>query len=131
MSNRTPSWRLAAALALTASIGAAGIANAQLNPFRGANGVARLQQSDQELIEQTAHDLYTRPEVADGTSVTWKNPQTGASGSVTKEADFNTDFQGRSLACRRLRYEIAVPSQQGISTLRLSWCNDGGTWRLL
>jgi surface antigen len=128
-----PNRRLAipAAIVLALAANFAGPVQAQINPFRSDKTAPRLEKTDLALIGQAAEKLYTKENVADGTTESWNNPLTGASGSVTMVNSFHRTIRGNSLLCRKLRYEVAWKGRTGTRSYLIDWCRlPDGTWKV-
>ena len=117
-----PGWRLAC---LAAGMVMAGLPTASANWLAFVDGLPALSASDIEIIQQTAR-VDMADEIA-GTSLSWSNPETGASGTVLLVRRF--EYQG--LPCQHNFHEVLVP---GTAPFRaeVSVCQlENGEWRLL
>ncbi len=105
---------------------APGLASAQINPFRG-RGADRLTAADTRMLMDASSRLLARPSLHTGASESWKNDQTGASGSVR----VNGSSHRHGMSCRTLGYQ--AHSGAGVSPRggTLVWCKtQDGTWKI-
>lgn len=101
-------------------------AQAQINPFRGSRGT-RLNMADLTALGNATTRLLERPGLAAGGTETWRNPESGASGSITA----GEALQHEGMACRELRYEATVPGPAPYRKAVLTWCKTKDGWKVL
>lgn len=119
--------RLIALMAFSTALGWALSANAQFNPFLGAANTPALTSDDWGLLNDGADKLNADPRAHSGQTERWKNPRSGASGSITLTGAFRTD----GMDCHALRYTIAVRSRTGTRSYNVNWCRDAaGEWKI-
>lgn len=114
-----------AALALIVGL-APGIAVAQINPFRG-RGADRLTNADMQMLMSASDRLLARPSLRTGTSESWKNDQTGASGSVAVKGTSHR----HGLLCHALGYRARSGAGLSPRDNTLTWCKTpDGEWKI-
>ena len=118
-------FRFALALALLAAL-APGPASAQINPFRGL-GADRLTGDDVRMLTETGNRLLGRSPLPNGSSESWRNDSTGASGSVR----VNNTFQRQGMVCHTLAYQARTRTGLAPRTNTLVWCRTrNGAWKI-
>ena len=120
-----PSWSprcLSAALAALVLLPAA--AQAQINPFRGGQG---LSPEDNRLLFESIERLNAAEPAKVGRSEAWSNPQTKTSGTST----ILRVFHSGGMACHLVRNHIVVAGQPPGRDYRLTWCRTpSGDWKI-
>ena len=120
-----PSWSprcLSAALAALVLLPAA--AQAQINPFRGGQG---LSPEDNRLLFESIERLNAAEPAKVGRSEAWSNPQTKTSGTST----ILRVFRSGGMACHLVRNHIVVAGQPPGRDYRLTWCRTpSGEWKI-
>ena len=120
-----PSWSprcLSAALAALVLLPAA--AQAQINPFRGGQG---LSPEDNRLLFESIERLNAAEPAKVGRSEAWSNPQTKTSGTST----ILRVFHSGGMACHLVRNHIVVAGQPPGRDYRLTWCRTpSGEWKI-
>lgn len=102
-----------------------GVAQSQINPFRGTRGVP-LSADDISALTDATNRLLDRPGLTAGARETWSNPRSGASGTVTA----GNAVRQRGLACRVMEYDYTVPGPRSERNRRLTWCKTHDGWRI-
>jgi surface antigen len=114
-----------ASLALIVGL-APGLASAQINPFRG-RGADKLTADDVRMLMDASNRLLARPSLHTGASESWKNDQSGASGSVSLKGN----SRRHGLACRTLGYQAHSGAGVSPSGSTLIWCKtQDGSWKI-
>lgn len=114
-----------AAVALVVGLAPA-IAVAQINPFRG-RGAASLTNADMQMLIDASNRLLARPSLKTGISESWKNDQTGASGSVAVKGTSHR----RGLLCHALGYQAHSGAGLSPRNTTLTWCKvPDGSWKI-
>ena len=120
-----PSWSprcLSAALAALVLLPAA--AQAQINPFRGGQG---LSPEDNRLLFESIERLNAAEPAKVGRSEAWSNPQTKTSGTST----ILRVFRSGGMACHLVRNHIVIAGQPPGRDYRLTWCRTpSGEWKI-
>ena len=120
-----PSWSprcLSAALAALVLLPAA--AQAQINPFRGGQG---LSPEDNRLLFESIARLNAAEPAKAGRSEAWSNPQTNTSGTST----ILRVFRSGGMACHLVRNHIVIAGQPPGRDYRLTWCRTpSGDWKI-
>jgi len=96
-------------------------AHAQVNPFKGQPSANRLTQEDRDAMTEAAGHLYSNDAASIGSSESWQNDKSGASGSVTLGAMFNRKAQNVSYACRRIDYAVLRKGQASPVHYHANW----------
>jgi surface antigen len=110
------------ALALVAAVAPAG---AQVSPL--GPGAFAVPHADLQLLAQAEAKLYD-PALKVGATASWRNAQTGDSGTVTLISTFARD----AAPCRRLAHEIKVRGIQDVRQFLISRCRDAdGSWKIV
>ncbi len=99
-------------------------AGAVLGAFLGGEIGSSLDNADQVMARQTAQDAFEKSKT--GTTATWRNPDTGHSGSVTPTAT----YQDNGTVCRDYEQRIFVDGQQEVLT-GTACRNSDGTWSVI
>ena len=97
----------------------------QINPFRGGRGTP-LSAGDITALTDATNRLLDQPHVASGAKETWSNPESGASGTATA----GSAVKRQGLACRVVRYQIAMPNQRSERNRTLTWCKTKDGWKI-
>lgn len=88
-----------------------------------ASPVQVFTQEDWEMLRKTARE--TLDDAPDGTNATWRNDDTGHSGSTMVISTYEED--GRR--CRKATFTNEARGMKGVQTHRLCKANDG-TWKV-
>jgi surface antigen len=114
-----------ASLALAALAAAwSGTTSAVSVMFRGNSALAEMSPADLDALEEAARRALN--EAADGEPVTWSNPETGSTGSVTPLHAEREDAG----VCRDLEIVHTVSGKHGRA--RLTLCKLGyGDWKIV
>jgi len=101
-------------------------AQAQINPFRGSRGT-RLNTADLAALGDATTRLLERPGLVPGGTETWRNPASGASGTITA----GEALHHAGMSCRKLDYEATVPGPAPHRKAVLTWCKTKDGWKVL
>ena len=117
-------WRAAAAMTLVLAA-LAQPASAQINPFRSsfANGLG---DEDFDLLSKAASSLLARDMITVGATEAWRNPRSGAGGTVT----VMRNFKHASYECHTLLYETTPDQLRTPGRTRINWCKTDAGWRI-
>ena len=101
-------------------------AAAQINPFRSsfANGLG---DDDFQLLTNAGNALLARDSLPVGATEAWRNPQTGAGGTIA----VTRNFKHGALACHALLYTTTPDESRAPRQTRLNWCKTKAGWRIL
>jgi len=97
----------------------------QVNPFRGSSATP-LNADDITALTEATNRLLDRPQLATGTTETWSNPKSGASGTITA----GNAVQRKGMACRIMRYQNTVPGPRAQRNATLTWCKTKDGWKV-
>ena len=98
---------------------------AQINPFRGSSSTP-LNADDIAALTEATNRLLDRPQLVVGGTETWRNVQSGASGTITAGAA----LQHKGMACRTVRYQTIVPGPRPERSTTATWCRTPEGWKL-
>jgi surface antigen len=117
------------ALAFACIIGAlamgASSANAQISPFSGRG--PKMDREDVALMDKAAAPLFQGETFTPGSTASWKNPNSGWSGTVTAKGTAKVS----GLSCRVLDYQFDIPKRADERSYTAKWCRTkDGTWKL-
>ena len=110
---------------LAAMLLISGDASAQINPFGGAQGVT-LSNDDFAAMSRAADKLLARPHLVVGSNESWKNPNTGSTGTIS----IQSNFVRKALACHTLGYQVAPSGTPTDGVAVLDWCRTAQGWRI-
>jgi hypothetical protein len=103
-------------------------AAAQLNPFRNsfANGIGN---DDFQHLTDASNQLLARDHLDVGATEAWRNPQTGAGGTI----EVTRNFTHSGLACHALLYRTRPDELRAsrANATRLNWCKTPSGWKIL
>jgi surface antigen len=91
-----------------------------------SDGVS-LDGADFALLIDAANGLLRQSRLTNGNSVSWRNEQTGAHGTVTVT---DTSHHG-SMLCHTLTYETNPKASPSANTVKLNWCKTPEGWKIL
>jgi surface antigen len=113
------------AVTLAAILLASPMAQAQLSPFKGKG--PKMSGADIALMDRAAEPLFQADPFKPGATASWKNDQTGFSGTVTLMNEKR--FQG--MLCRNVKYDIMNQARQTERPYLVDWCRTpDGTWKM-
>jgi len=101
---------------------AAGVA---IGGFIGNQVGQSLDRADQAYHQQANQQAWNAPT---GTTSSWNNPQTGASGAVTPTSGYYRDSQGRP--CRDMQHQVSYPDGSTENRVITECQNPDGTWEI-
>jgi surface antigen len=115
-----------AALIILQTLTTAG--SAQINPFGrpGAPRTTDLSQEDMDRMNTAAASLREDESTPIGTSKTWQNPNSGASGTVT----LLQRYQRQDMSCRKLRHDFRDIKAHASSFVFDICRTPGGEWKI-
>ena len=113
-------------LLLAAIFLSSGHASAQINPFGVAQGMT-LSNDDFTIMNRAADRLLARPKLGVGSSESWKNPNTGSTGTISVQSNFTR----KALACHTLGYQVAPRGTPTDGVAVLDWCKTPQGWRIV
>lgn len=124
-SMRSQRWLwLACGIALA---GPAGVAHAQINPFRDYKGPV-LSQQDLSLGLESVRKLLEEDKGEVGRTEPWSNPATGNRG----EATVLGTFRQRGMSCRSVGLKVEYSKPVPPRSFKLRYCQlASGQWKLL
>lgn len=96
----------------------------QTNPFPRDIGLTK---QDLVMLHDAAKKLYTNESAAVGATESWRNEESGDSGTVTVVKL----FQYKGSPCKQIRHDITVKGHADVKHYRSKWCNVGGEWKML
>ena len=105
------------------------VGHAQLAGFYpiGSDAVS-LNNADFTMLIDAANDLLRRPRLSSGATTTWRNAQTGSSGTIRVTKTFHDD----AMLCHTLNYETVPMATPPANHLVLNWCKTrDGEWKIL
>ena len=102
-----------------------GVAQAQINPFRGTRA-SPLNGGDVSALTDATHHLLNSPGLTAGAKETWSNPNSGANGTVTA----GSTVRQKGLACRVMLYDYTVPGPHSERNRKLTWCKTHDGWKI-
>ncbi|MBS0560479.1 MAG: hypothetical protein JSR21_10525 [Proteobacteria bacterium] len=116
----------AAVTALALGCALAQPAAAQINPFRSsfANGLG---DDDFQRLSDASNALLNREHLEVGATEAWRNPATGAGGTIT----VTRNFTARGYACHALLYSSVPDEKRASRQTRLNWCKTPEGWKIL
>ncbi|MEA2782109.1 MAG: hypothetical protein QOK29_3653 [Rhodospirillaceae bacterium] len=101
-----------------------------MNPF-GPLGLP-LTKEDFSKMNAAVTPLLDEDSLALGTTREWSNPKSGNSGTVTLISRFETNFEGRKLPCRKIRYHFSIRNIADPYNLEINRCRvEDGSWKIL
>jgi hypothetical protein len=123
-------WTRLAMVALAIGLAAAMArpAAAQLNPFRSSFATS-LTNDDFQDLSDAASRLLGRDKLTAGATEAWRNPQTGAGGTV----EVARSFAWHGYGCHALRYTVLPngPAGKGETRTVLNWCKTPAGWKIV
>ena len=102
-----------------------GVAQAQINPFRGARGSA-LNADDISALTDATNRLLNSQGLTASAKEAWSNPKSGTNGTVTA----GNAVRQKGLACRVMVYDYTVPGPRAERNRRLTWCKTHDGWKM-
>lgn len=116
-----------ACLATVLVFAGASVSLAGFNPF-GTAGL-KLTKADYAEIAKASEPLYSEGATI-GMSQDWANPKSGNKGTVKLLDRFAKQYEGKSLACRKLEYTVVSQAIRDPYNLVLDRCNVDGAWKI-
>ncbi len=101
-------------------------AQAQVNPFRSSSG-AGMTAEDSRMQNTAARRLVANSNPHDGATEDWKNPRTGASGTITVV----NSFQKGDMLCRKVEFASETRNSQNPRKTQLDWCKTPQGWKIV
>jgi hypothetical protein len=102
-----------------------GGAMAQINPFGNAQGNV-LSNEDFTILNRAVETLLTQPNLHVGSNESWKNPNTGSTGTITIQSNFTR----KPWACHTLGYQAAPNGTPIEGVAVLDWCKTKQGWKI-
>jgi len=106
-----------------------GSAHAQLAGFYPMDSSAvSLNNADFTMLVDAANGLLRRPQLANGAATSWRNAQSGSSGTIRVTKTFHED----AMLCHTLTYETIPMATPPANRIVLNWCKTSdGAWKIL
>jgi surface antigen len=101
------------------------VSYAQFNPFSSARRGQSLNNTDVNMLFETAKELNDAQAVHIGDAKGWSNPDSGNSGTVK----IVRLFKSGSLDCHSLRYDLAYKDKTS-RTYTADWCRTDAGWKI-
>ena len=117
-----------ACLAITLMLAGTSVSLAGFNPF-GTAGL-KLTKADYAEIAKASEPLFSE-QAAIGMSQDWANPKSGNSGTIRLLDRYATQYEGKSLPCRKLEYTVVSKALRDPYNLVLNRCRTAdGSWKI-
>lgn len=98
---------------------------AQINPFGNAQGNA-LSNEDFTIMNRAVETLLARPNLHIGSNESWRNPNTGSTGTITVQSNATR----KAGACHTLGYQMAPNGRPIDGVAVLDWCKTKQGWKI-
>ena len=103
----------------------AGVASAQISPFRRSYDRVDLTDEDMQLMNRAVGDLNGGTA---GQKAAWDNPNTGTSGTI----EIVRTFEKQGMACQKRRYTFKNNKKPTPETFVLDMCRlPSGEWKIV